>query len=81
MVYGVVNWDSVYFECQVDAPKRYHLLMDDKNRHYHVITSAMANLYVCHACGEGCETDLTHVCDQICSDCKGSAGKRVPCFD
>jgi hypothetical protein len=75
VVYGGLNCDSIYFEGRVDAPKRLNLLLDDANRHYHVIhslTGAMAKEYICHACGNGCKRDVTHVCDQICSDCKGS---------
>jgi hypothetical protein len=87
VVYGGLNCDSIYFEGQVDAPKRLNLLLDEVNRHYRVInslTGAMARRYICHACGKGCETDLTHECDQICRDCKGSppckfAGTHVPC--
>jgi hypothetical protein len=89
VVYGVLNCDSIYFEGRVDAPKILNLLLDDANRHYHVInslTGTMAKRYVCHACGKCCRYDRTHVCDQICSDCKGSppcifAGIRVPCND
>jgi hypothetical protein len=89
VVYGGLNCDSISFEGRVDALKRLNLLLDDANRHYHVInslTGAMAKHYVCQACGQGCRYDRTHVCDQICSDCKGSppcisAGTRVPCND
>jgi hypothetical protein len=88
IVYGGLNCDSIYFEGQVDAPKILNLL-DDTNRHYHMISSltgAMAKRFVCHAFGKGCKRDETHVCDHIGSDCKGSppcifAGTRVHCND
>jgi hypothetical protein len=40
------------------------------------LTGAMAKRYVCEACNRVCESDVVHVCDQICSDCKSSA----PCI-
>jgi hypothetical protein len=88
-VYRGLKCDSIYFEGQVDAPKRLNLLLDETDRHYHVINSlsgAMALRYVCHACGKRCRRDRTHGCDQICSDYKGSspcifAGTRVHCND
>jgi hypothetical protein len=87
--YGGQNCDSIYFEGRVDAPKRLNLLLDDANRHYHVInslTGAMAKQFLCHACGKACRYDRSHVCDQFCSDRKGrppfmSAGTRLPCND
>ena len=54
------------FEGQVESAKRFNLLYDDVERHYHVITdlmSAMAKLYFCQACnkswGETCRTYAT----------------------
>ena len=87
VVYTGLNCDAIMFEGLVDSPKRINLLYDDVTRHYHVInslTGAMAKQYVCTACNKGCRRDVTHVCDQICSDCRQSppcifAGTRVPC--
>jgi len=33
----------------------------------------MAKKYVCNACHESCGRDITHVCDQTCSDCIASS--------
>jgi hypothetical protein len=49
VVYGGLNCYSIYFEGQVDALKRLNLLLDEANRHSHVInslTGAMAKRYV-----------------------------------
>jgi hypothetical protein len=32
----------------------------------------MVKRYVCEACNKGCRSDVTHKCDQICSDCHQS---------
>jgi hypothetical protein len=47
VVYGGLNCDSIYFEGLVDEPKRLSILLDETNRHYHVVnslTGAMANV-------------------------------------
>ena len=77
------------FERQVESVKRVNLLYDDIERHYHVITNltgAMAKKYVCKACNKSCMSDVTHVCDQTCSDCATNPpcafeGIRIPCED
>jgi hypothetical protein len=75
VVYTGLNCDSIMFEGLVDSPKRINLLYDDVTRHYHVInslTGAMAKQYGCTACNKGCKRDVTHVCYQMCSDCRQS---------
>ena len=60
------------FEGRVDTVKEINLIYDDVGRHYHVITNltgAMARRYVCKGCNRSCTRDVTHVCDQTCSDC------------
>jgi hypothetical protein len=87
VVYDVLKCDSIMFEGQVESSKRLHLLYDYVTRHYHVITNltgALAKRYVCKACNKGCRNDVTHVCDQMCSDCLTnppclSVGVRIPC--
>jgi len=67
--------------------KRINLLYDDTTRHYHVITNvtaAMAKRHVCRGCGKGCESDITHKCEEICSDCMSVppcafSTVRIPC--
>jgi hypothetical protein len=39
VVYGGLNYHSIYFEGQFDAPKRLNISLDEVNRHYHVINS------------------------------------------
>jgi len=75
------------FEGQVDSSKHLNLLYDDVERHYHAIinfTVAMAKMYVSNACHKSCRRDITHVCDQTCSDCMASpqcafSEFRIPC--
>jgi len=62
------------YEGQVESSKHRNLLYDDVERH-HVITNltgAMAKKYVCNACHKSCRRDITHVCDQKCTDCVAS---------
>jgi hypothetical protein len=40
------------------------------------LTLAIAKRYVFEACNKGCRSDVTHLCDQICSDCHQS----LPCI-
>jgi len=66
------------FEGQVHSVKRINLLYDDVERHYHVITNltgAMARRYVCKGCNISSRRNVTHTCDQKCSDCVA----RSPC--
>jgi hypothetical protein len=89
VVYTGLHCDSNMFEAQVETSDRINLLYDDRTRHYHVIgslTGAMAKKCVCKACGKGCSSDITHTCDQTCSDCMASPpcvqGRvRIPCAD
>jgi hypothetical protein len=85
-VYDGLKCVSIMFEGQVESSKRLHLLYEEVNRHYHVITNltAMAKQYVCKACNKGCRNYVIHVCDQTCSEfltnppCL-SVGVRIPC--
>ena len=87
VVYQGLRCDEIMFEGQVDSSKHINLLYDE--RHYHVIaslTGAMAKRYICKACHKSCALDITHVCDQTCSDCAASppcafSGVRIPCDD
>ena len=77
------------YEGKVDSSKHLNLHYDDVERHYLVVTnlqSVMAERYVCKACYKCSRSDVTHVCDQTCSDCKASppcafSGTRFPCND
>ena len=79
--------DDIMHEGLVDSSKHLNLLYDDVDRHYHVITNltyAMAKRYVFKACHKSCGRDITHVCDQTCSDCMASSPctfseVRFPC--
>jgi len=87
VVYQGHGCDDIKYEGQFDSSKHLNLLYDDVERHYHVITNhtiAMAKRYVCNACHKSCRGDITHICDQTCSDCKASppcafSGIRIPC--
>jgi len=86
-VYRGLGCDDIMFEGQVDSSKRLNILYDDVDRHYHVITNvtgAMARRHVCKACNKSCRIDITHVCDQTCSDCMtcppcAFSDARFPC--
>jgi hypothetical protein len=75
------------FEGHVESSERLNLLYDDCSRHYHVITNltgAMTKRYVYKACNKECRSDVTHTCDEACSDCMASplcvsAGIRITC--
>jgi len=75
------------FDGLVQTDKRISLLYDDVTRHYHVIvsiTGVMAKRYVCKACNKGCRRDVTHKCEQACSDCMSVPSctfshVRIPC--
>jgi hypothetical protein len=89
VVYTGLNCDSIMYEGRVDAPKRINLLYDADEKYFHIITrltGALVKQFVCEACGKGCRSDITHKCDQICSDCHQSPpciaeDTRVPCND
>ena len=74
-MYQGLGCDDILYEGQVDSSKHLNLLYDDVERHYHVVTNltgAMAKRYVRKACHKSCRRDITHVCDQTCSDCMAS---------
>jgi hypothetical protein len=87
IVLAGLNCDEIYFDGQVNSERRINLLYDDAEHHYHVITKvtgAMARRYVCRGCNKGCRRDVSHICDQTCSDCMSSPpcaleGIRIPC--
>ena len=69
--YHGLRCEDKMFEGQVESVKRNYLLYDDVERHYHVITNltaAVAKRYVCKRCHKSCRRDVTHACDQTCSD-------------
>ena len=82
-----MNCDEIYFDGQVNSEKRVNLVYDDVKHNYHVITNvigAMARRYVCKGCNKGRRRDVSHICDQTCSDCMSSPpcgfeGVRIPC--
>jgi len=70
VVYRGLSCEDIMFEGQVDSPKRFNILYDEVERHYHVIanlTIAMAKKYVCKGCRKAFERDVAHVCDETCS--------------
>jgi hypothetical protein len=77
------------FEGQVETSEHINLQYDYVTCYYHLIGSvkgAMAKQFVCKACGTGGLRDITHTCDQTCSDCMSSlpfvlAGVRITCTD
>ena len=89
VVYQCLRCEDLMFEGQVVSSKRINLLYDDFERHYHVIaklTAATARNYMCKGCNKSCKNDVTHACDQSCSDCMGSppcasSDVRTPCAE
>ena len=60
------------FEGHVESPKRINLVHDVVESHVNVIsniTAAMVKRYVFKAFYKPCASDVTHICDQTCSDC------------
>jgi len=71
-VYRGLSCEDIILEGQVESTKRFNILFDDVKRHYHVIaklTGAKARKFVCTGCKKSCTSDVTHACDQMCSDC------------
>ena len=59
------------FDGQVESEKRINLLHDDVAKHYHVInsvTGALSRKYFCNGCNRGCESGVTHRCQETYSD-------------
>jgi len=87
VVFSGLNCEDIIFDGQVQTEKRINLLYDDVARHYRVIvniTGAVAKRYVCEACNKGCCSDVTHKCEQACSDCMSVppctfSHVRIPC--
>jgi hypothetical protein len=76
IVYHRLNCGNIIFEGQVDSTKRFNILYDNVERHYHVITNltcVMARKFMCKGCNMPCTSDVTHACDQTCRD-----GKACP---
>jgi hypothetical protein len=75
------------FDGQVESEKRFNLLYDYVKHHFHVInsvTGALSRRYVCKSCNKGCESGVTHKCQETCSDCMSVppcsyADVRIPC--
>jgi len=60
------------FDGQVESEKRINLLYDAAEHHVHVINSVTAALscqYFCKGCNKGCESCVTHKCQESCIDC------------
>ena len=75
VVYHGLNCNKILCEGQVDSIKRFDILYDEVERHYHVIinfTVALARTYVFKCCNKACTSDITHVCDETYSDCMAS---------
>ena len=87
VVFSGLNCEDIMFDGQVQTEKRINLLYDEVARHYRVIvniTGAMAIRYVCKACNKRCCRDVTHKCEQTCSDCMSVppctfSYVRIPC--
>jgi len=73
VVYHGLSCEDIMSEVQVDSTKRLNILYDDVERRYPMIakfTGAMVIKYVCTGCNKACTSDVTHACDQTCSDCR-----------
>jgi len=89
VVYRSLNCDNIISERQVDSTKSLNILYDNVERYYHVIvklTGAMGRKDVCKGCNKACTSDVTHSCEQSCSDCMASppcafSNLRIPCAE
>jgi hypothetical protein len=87
VVYAGLERDAIIFDGHIESENSINLLYDDVTRHYHVIaslTGAMAKRYICKGCNKGCKRDITHKCEQTCSDCNSippcvTTYVRIPC--
>ena len=87
VVFSGLNCKVIIFDGQIQSEKRINILYDETERHYHVIcniTAAMAKRYVCNGCNKSCSRDVTHKCEQTCSDCMSVppcafSEVRIPC--
>jgi hypothetical protein len=89
--YGIVVFGGLHCEDmlngQVESEKRINQFYDDVKHHFHVInsvTGALSRCYVCKGCNKGCESGVTHKCQETCSDCMSVppcsyADVRIPC--
>jgi len=67
------------FDGHMESEKRINLLYDDVSHHYYVIksvTGALSRQYVCKGCNKGCESGVTHRCQETCSDYVSSMSIR-----
>ena len=72
VVFSGSNGEDIISDGQVQNEKRINLIYDEVARHYPVIVNirgVMAKRYVCKACNKRCRWDVTHKCEQACSDC------------
>jgi len=89
VVYLGLSCDNSMFAGQVDSTRRFNILYVYIKRHYHVIanlTAAVARRYVFKSCHKSCARDVTHACDQTCSDCLAChpcafADVRIHCLE
>jgi len=87
IVFRGLNCEDIIFDSQVESEKRINLLYDDVTRHFHAISSVtvvLSRRYVCKICNKGCESGVTHRCQETCSDCMSIsacsyADVRIPC--
>jgi len=87
VVFRGLNCEDIMFDGQVVSEKRINLLYDNVEHHFHVInnvTGALSRRYFCKGCNKGCESGVTHKCQNACSDCMSVppcpyADVRIPC--
>jgi len=87
VVFRGLNCEDIMFDGQVESEKRINLLYDDVNHHFNVInsvTGAISRQYFCNGCNKGCDSGVTHRCQETCSDCMSIppcpyADVRIPC--
>jgi len=87
VVFRGLNGEEIMFDGQVESEKRINLLYDAAEHHFHVInsvTGAPSRQYFCKGCNKGCESCVTHKCQESCSDCmsippRSYADVRIPC--
>ena len=75
VVFGGLGCEEIVFDGQMESEKRINLFYDDVKHHFHVISSvtgALSRKYFCKGCNKGCESGVTHKCQEACSDCVNS---------
>jgi hypothetical protein len=84
VVFAGLNCEDIMFDGHLESENRINLLYDKVLRHFHVIgnlTGGLSRKYVCKGCNRGCDSGVTHKCQETCSDCMSDPPWPSPTFE